>query len=238
MLARTVTLRRIVGINGIFTALMHEARHSDSRELSLWWSASALCGVVRRPGEADGYGIWSAHGVARDFFVEWDPGEPPEAWVERLGARPISQTRSNGTCAFSSWPRRCAGRPTFDAISTGPAFALPRRRSTRTGSPWVTRGFRWAARAASGYSLEKRPAGGRSESSVGRAGRGRPGSTATAPRLLLKSPHAVDLTAAFGVPELPDDASRVPEGASLSESELPWAGERADLSRPDVEAHE
>jgi hypothetical protein len=34
----------------------------------------------------DGYGIWKAGGVARDFFVEWDRNEPPEAWVERLGS--------------------------------------------------------------------------------------------------------------------------------------------------------
>lgn len=85
VLARTATLRRIVGINGVFTALMHEARHSDARELSLWWSAARCaewCGDLVKP---DGYGIWSVHGVARDFFVEWDRGEPPEAWVERLG---------------------------------------------------------------------------------------------------------------------------------------------------------
>lgn len=85
VLARTATLQRIVGINGVFTALMHEARRSDARELWLWWSAARCaewCGDLVKP---DGYGIWSVDGMARDFFVEWDRGEPPEAWAERLG---------------------------------------------------------------------------------------------------------------------------------------------------------
>jgi predicted transcriptional regulator len=86
VLARTTTLQRIVGINGVFTALMHEARWSDSRDLSLWWSAARCAEWAGDLVKPDGYGIWSVDGLAQDFFVEWDRGEPPEAWVERLGS--------------------------------------------------------------------------------------------------------------------------------------------------------
>lgn len=77
------------------------------------------------------------------------------------------------------------------------------------------RGFRWAERAANGSSIEKRQAGGRSESSVVPAGRGRLGSPATAPHLLVSSERPAD-ERSLSVPEFPGDTLSLPQKEPLA----------------------
>jgi Replication-relaxation len=83
ILARSRTLARLVGINGLFTALMGAERRGEGR-LVEWWSAGRCadwCGDLVTP---DGFGAWEDGSGVRPFFVEWDRWEPATTWAPRL----------------------------------------------------------------------------------------------------------------------------------------------------------
>ncbi|MHB8449068.1 MAG: replication-relaxation family protein [Mycobacteriales bacterium] len=74
-LAGSQRLAHLVGVNGVFTALVHSARRSTGRaRLATWWSerrCAAEWGELVRP---DGYGVWIEGGTAVPFLREDDPG--------------------------------------------------------------------------------------------------------------------------------------------------------------------
>ena len=86
------TLQHRVGCNGVFTALLREARtHPDCR-LVTWWSAWRCAqewGELARP---DGYGVWVEAGVRLPFLLEYARGT-------ESGSR--SRTRPRGCCSAS-----------------------------------------------------------------------------------------------------------------------------------------
>ena len=68
-------LAHLLGVNGFFTALVREARHSDGVCRLVEWrserSFAVRWGDLVRP---DGYGRWSEDGVEVDFCLEFDNG--------------------------------------------------------------------------------------------------------------------------------------------------------------------
>ena len=78
-LAKSQQLGHLVGVNGLFTALIRSARRRPDAQLAAWWSerrcAAAWSEVVR----PDGYGVWAEAGERVPFLLEYDNG------TERLG---------------------------------------------------------------------------------------------------------------------------------------------------------
>ena len=73
-LAASPRLGHLVGVNGFFVALVAHARTRDEATLTRWWSerqATRECGDRPRP---DGHGIWTEHGRAVPFWLEYDTG--------------------------------------------------------------------------------------------------------------------------------------------------------------------
>lgn len=74
-------LSHLIGVNGLFTALVATARHNRAAQLATWWSEQrciATWGGYARP---DGYGRWREGSNVVDFFVEYDTGTEPLAKV-------------------------------------------------------------------------------------------------------------------------------------------------------------
>ena len=81
-LAASQRLAHLVGVNGLFTALLRSARTRSGCRLEEWWSERRCgreWGEVVRP---DGYGVWVEHGApSMPFLLEHDNG------TERLNRR-------------------------------------------------------------------------------------------------------------------------------------------------------
>jgi hypothetical protein len=81
-LARSPRLAHLLGVNELFVALAHHARHHPGCALRWWWNerrATAACGGLAHP---DGLGAWThrdPRGGVREvvFFVEHDEGSEP-----------------------------------------------------------------------------------------------------------------------------------------------------------------
>jgi len=73
--AYSLRLAHTIGTNGIFTALIAQARHAaDSGHLTAWWSETRCArhfGDIVRP---DAYGRWHEHDRELEFFLEFDFG--------------------------------------------------------------------------------------------------------------------------------------------------------------------
>ena len=83
-LAASQRLAHLVGLNGFFTGLLRSARTRPGCYLDEWWSERRCArewGEVVRP---DGYGIWTEHGTALPFLLEYDNGTEP---LDRLAAK-------------------------------------------------------------------------------------------------------------------------------------------------------
>ncbi|OHV23957.1 hypothetical protein BBK14_23540 [Parafrankia soli] len=82
--ANSPRLGHHLGVNAVFTALVHASRPRPQHEgLTVWWSeqrAAALWGQWIRP---DGYGTWQTARRRLDFFVEFDTGSESLSQVVR-----------------------------------------------------------------------------------------------------------------------------------------------------------
>lgn len=73
-LAQSQRLAHLLGVNGVFTALIGAAGRRPGCELAAWWSearCAAEWGELVRP---DGYGVWVAGGQRLPFLLEYDTG--------------------------------------------------------------------------------------------------------------------------------------------------------------------
>ncbi|HVA61357.1 MAG TPA: replication-relaxation family protein [Mycobacteriales bacterium] len=73
-LAGSQHLAHLVGVNGVFTALVRTSRHTTGCQLATWWSerrCAAEWGELVRP---DGYGVWIEGGTTVPFLLEYDTG--------------------------------------------------------------------------------------------------------------------------------------------------------------------
>ncbi len=77
-LAQSPRLDHLLGVNDMFTALLHRARHHHACALDEWWSERKIARTVGEIVRPDGYGEWTAHTQtgARTvgFFLEYDTG--------------------------------------------------------------------------------------------------------------------------------------------------------------------
>ena len=85
-LAASQRLSHLVGVNGLFTALLRSARTRSGCRLEEWWSERRCgreWGEVVRP---DGYGVWAEHEVSMPFLLEHDNGtERLSRLADKLG---------------------------------------------------------------------------------------------------------------------------------------------------------
>ena len=82
--ARSQHLAHLVGVNGVFTALLRAARTNPRYALPEWWSerrCAAEWGELVRP---DGYGLWIDDTARVPFLLEYDTGSEP---LGRLAAK-------------------------------------------------------------------------------------------------------------------------------------------------------
>jgi hypothetical protein len=88
-LAHSQHLGHLVGVNGFFTTLIAQARHSRAQAASraalvVWWSERRCDDHWGRLVRPDGYGRWREHDREVDFFLEYDRGTEP---LDRLAAK-------------------------------------------------------------------------------------------------------------------------------------------------------
>jgi hypothetical protein len=72
--ATSQRLGHLVGVNGVFTSLIGNARRNPGYRLTEWWSetrCAAAFGALARP---DGYGRWQHPAGTFDFWLEYDTG--------------------------------------------------------------------------------------------------------------------------------------------------------------------
>jgi hypothetical protein len=99
-LAASQRLAHLVGLNGFFTGLLRSARTRPGCYLVEWWSERRCArewGEVVRP---DGYGIWTEHGTALPFLVEYDNGTEP---LDRLAAKLSGYARLAAAAGHPNW---------------------------------------------------------------------------------------------------------------------------------------
>jgi Replication-relaxation len=99
-LAASQRLAHLVGLNGFFCGLLRSARTRPGCHLDEWWSERRCArewGEVVRP---DGYGIWTEHGTAVPFLVEYDNGTEP---IDRLAAKLPGYARLAAAAGHPNW---------------------------------------------------------------------------------------------------------------------------------------
>lgn len=72
--ARSLRLAHTIGVNGVFAALVHRARHDNELTVTAWWSEARcthLFGDVVRP---DAYGRICDNNRSAEWFLEFDFG--------------------------------------------------------------------------------------------------------------------------------------------------------------------
>jgi hypothetical protein len=67
-------LAHLVGCNGFFTALMHQARIRGDAELVEWWSERRCAAAWGKAVIPDGYAIWVEGAQRLPFLFEYDRG--------------------------------------------------------------------------------------------------------------------------------------------------------------------
>ena len=99
-LAASQRLAHLVGLNGFFTGLLRSARTRPGCYLDEWWSERRCArewGEVVRP---DGYGVWTEHGTALPFLLEYDNGTEP---LDRLAAKLAGYARLAAAAGHPNW---------------------------------------------------------------------------------------------------------------------------------------
>ena len=107
-LAASQRLAHLVGLNGFFCGLLRSARTRPGCDLEEWWSERRCArewGEVVRP---DGYGIWTEHGTALPFLVEYDNGSEP---LDRLAAKLPGYARLAAAAGHPNWVLFSFGSP-------------------------------------------------------------------------------------------------------------------------------
>jgi hypothetical protein len=107
-LAASQRLAHLVGLNGFFCGLLRSARTRPGCALCEWWSERRCArewGEVVRP---DGYGIWTEHGTALPFLVEYDNGSEP---LDRLAAKLPGYARLAAAAGHPNWVLFSFGSP-------------------------------------------------------------------------------------------------------------------------------
>ena len=107
-LAASQRLAHLVGLNGFFCGLLRSARTRPGCALCEWWSERRCArewGEVVRP---DGYGIWTEHGAALPFLVEYDNGSEP---LDRLAAKLPGYARLAAAAGHPNWVLFSFGSP-------------------------------------------------------------------------------------------------------------------------------
>jgi hypothetical protein len=141
-LAASQRLAHLVGLNGFFTGLLRSARTRPGCCLDEWWSKRRCArewGEVVRP---DGYGVWSEHGTALPFLVEYDNGTER---LDRLACKLDGYAKLAAAAGHPNWvlftfagPRREAEARRVLAHPTVPVATTARVPSAAPdGTVWL-----------------------------------------------------------------------------------------------------
>lgn len=74
MLAGTQRLGHLVGVNGVYAALVARSRHDPSARLLDWLTESECAGWTEGIVRPDAYAQWADDGMTLEFFLEYDRG--------------------------------------------------------------------------------------------------------------------------------------------------------------------
>jgi hypothetical protein len=87
LIAYSRQLGHQVGVNGLFTALIHTAHHTPNLRLDAWWPTARWTAEHGDHVRPDAYGTWTRHNptpTAVPFLLEHDTGTEP---LDRLTAK-------------------------------------------------------------------------------------------------------------------------------------------------------
>ena len=111
-IAKSQRLRHLVGVNGLFSALVAQSRRSPDCELSMWWSERYCASQFERIALPDGLGRWEEGGASVVFLLEYDRSTES---LERLAAKLTSYEKLQAASGLAYWICFCFGHPRREA---------------------------------------------------------------------------------------------------------------------------
>ena len=123
-IGKSQRLRHLVGVNGLFSALLAEYRRREDCDLSLWWSERHCASQFDRLAQPDGLGVWEEAGNRVVFCLEYDRSTETLERLEKKLKSCVDLQIASGLaywiCFCFRHPRREAGARRVLAQATVP----------------------------------------------------------------------------------------------------------------------